>query len=228
MTAADWSAVRLTAELAALSTLILLMLGTPLAWGLARTRSRFKPLWSALVAMPLVLPPTVLGFYLLLLMGPQGPVGQLTQALGLGRLPFTFAGLVVASVLYSMPFVVQPLQQAFEAIPERTLEAAATLRAAPLDRFFSVALPLARPGLVTAAVLGFAHTVGEFGVVLMIGGNIEGKTRVLSVALYEHVEAMEFAAAHRLAAGMVVFALLVLVALYALNRPRHTGREALR
>ena len=228
MTAADWSAVRLTAELAALSTLILLIVGTPLAWGLARTRSRFKPLWAALVAMPLVLPPTVLGFYLLLLMGPQGPVGQATQALGLGRLPFSFAGLVVASVIYSLPFVVQPLQQAFEAIPERTLEAAATLRASPLDRFFSVALPLARPGLVTAAVLGFAHTVGEFGVVLMIGGNIEGKTRVLSVALYDHVEAMEFAAAHRLAGGMVVFALLVLVALYALNRPRQAGREALR
>ena len=226
MTPADWSAVRLTAELAALSTLFLLIVGTPLAWGLARTRSRFKPLWAALVAMPLVLPPTVLGFYLLLLMGPQGPVGQLTQALGLGRLPFTFAGLVVASVIYSLPFVVQPLQQAFEAIPERTLEAAATLRASPLDRFFSVALPLARPGLVTAAVLGFAHTVGEFGVVLMIGGNIEGKTRVLSVALYDHVEAMEFAAAHRLAGGMVVFALLVLVALYVFNRPRHAGREA--
>jgi len=228
MTAADWSAVRLTAELAALTTLILLIVGTPLAWGLARTRSRFKPLWAALVAMPLVLPPTVLGFYLLLLMGPQGLVGQLTQALGLGRLPFTFAGLVVASVIYSLPFVVQPLQQAFEAIPERTLEAAATLRAAPLDRFFSIALPLARPGLVTAAMLGFAHTVGEFGVVLMIGGNIPDKTRVLSVALYDHVEAMEFAAAHRLAGGMVVFALLVLVALYALNRPRHAGREALR
>ena len=228
MTAADWSAVRLTAELAALSTLILLVVGTPLAWGLARTRSRFKPLWAALVAMPLVLPPTVLGFYLLLLMGPQGPVGQATQALGLGRLPFSFAGLVVASVIYSLPFVVQPLQQAFEAIPERTLEAAATLRASPLDRFFSVALPLARPGLVTAAVLGFAHTVGEFGVVLMIGGNIPDKTRVLSVALYDHVEAMEFAAAHRLAAGMVVFALLVLVALYGFNRPRHAGREALR
>ena len=228
MTPADWSAVRLTAELAALTTLILLIVGTPLAWRLARTRSRFKPLWAALVAMPLVLPPTVLGFYLLLLMGPQGPVGQLTQALGLGRLPFTFAGLVVASVIYSLPFVVQPLQQAFEAIPERTLEAAATLRATPLDRFFSIALPLARPGLVTAAVLGFAHTVGEFGVVLMVGGNIPDKTRVLSVALYDHVEAMEFAAAHRLAGGMVVFALLVLVALYALNRPRHAGREALR
>ena len=178
-----------------------------------------KPLGSALVAMPIVLPPTVIGFYLLLWMGPQGPVGQLTQSLGLGRLPFSFAGLVVASVLYSLPFVVQPLQQAFEAIPERTLEAAATLRAGAWDRFFSVALPLARPGFVTASVLGFAHTVGEFGVVLMIGGNIEGRTRTLSVALYDHVEAAEFADAHRLAAGMVAFALVVLVTLYAVNRP---------
>jgi molybdate transport system permease protein len=227
MTPADWSAIRLTAELAATATVLLLMVGTPLAWWLARTRSRQKPLWSALVAMPLVLPPTVLGFYLLLLMGPQGAVGQMTQALGLGRLPFTFAGLVVASVLYSMPFVVQPLQQAFEAIPERTLEAAATLRAGPWDRYFSVALPLARPGLVTASVLGFAHTVGEFGVVLMIGGNIPDKTRVLSVAIYDHVEAGEFADAHRLAAVMVVFALAVLVTLYAVNRPvREPGRTA--
>lgn len=175
-----------------------------------------------------MLPPSVLGFYLLLLMGPQGPVGQFTQWLGLGRLPFTFPGLVVASVLYSMPFVVQPLQQAFEAIPERTLEAAATLRAGPLDRFFSVALPLARPGFVTACVLGFAHTVGEFGVVLMIGGNIPGATRVLSVAIYDHVEATEFADAHRLAAGMVVFALAVLVTLYLVNRPRADERGAAR
>ena len=215
----EWSAVRLTAELAGLSTLLLLAVGTPVAWWLARTRSPAKPVLAALVAMPLVLPPTVIGFYLLLLMGPQGPVGQFTQALGLGRLPFTFAGLVVASVIYSLPFVVQPLQQAFEAIPERALEAAATLRAGPLDRFFSVALPLARPGFVTATVLGFAHTVGEFGVVLMIGGNIPDKTRVLSVAIYDHVEASEFADAHRLAAGMVAFALVVLVTLYVVNRP---------
>jgi molybdate transport system permease protein len=220
MSSADWQAVRLTAELAGLTTLLLLILGTPVAWWLARTRSPIKPLAASLVAMPLVLPPSVLGFYLLLLMGPQGPVGQATQALGLGRLPFTFAGLVVASVIYSLPFVVQPLQQAFEAIPERALEAAATLRASPLDRFFTVALPLARPGLVTASVLGFAHTVGEFGVVLMIGGNIPGATRVLSVAVYEHVEATEFDAAHRLAGGMVVFALVVLVTLYIVNRPR--------
>jgi molybdate transport system permease protein len=219
MTDDHWSAVRLTAQLAATTTVLLLLVGTPLAWGLARTRSRFKPVWASLVAMPLVLPPTVIGFYLLLLMGPQGAVGQLTQSLGLGRLPFTFSGLVVASVLCSLPFVVQPLQQAFEAIPERTLEAAATLRAGPWDRFFSIALPLARPGLLTATVLGFAHTVGEFGVVLMIGGNIPDKTRVLSVALYDHVEAGEFAAAHQLAAGMVAFALVVLVSLYVANRP---------
>ncbi len=226
MTDADWTAVRLTAQLASVATLLLLVAGTPLAWWLARTRSPLKPLWAALVAMPLVLPPTVLGFYLLLLMGPQGPVGQMTAVLGLGRLPFTFAGLVVASVIYSLPFVVQPLQQAFEAIPERTLEAAATLRAGPWDRFFSVALPLARPGLVTAGVLGFAHTVGEFGVVLMIGGNIPGKTRVLSVALYDHVEAMDFGAAHRLAAGMVAFALTVLVTLYVVNRARPAAAGA--
>ncbi|TXC66987.1 molybdate ABC transporter permease subunit [Piscinibacter aquaticus] len=223
---ADWSAVRLTAELAAVTTVLLLIAGTPLAWWLAHTRSATKPLWAALVAMPLVLPPTVIGFYLLLLMGPQGPVGQFTQWLGLGRLPFTFAGLVVASVIYSLPFVVQPLQQAFEAIPERTLEAAATLRASPIDRFFTVALPLARPGFVTASVLGFAHTVGEFGVVLMIGGNIPGQTRVLSVALYDHVEALEYEQAHRPAAGMVAFALVVLVTLYVVNRPRRREQRA--
>ena len=226
MTPADWVAIRLTAELAGLTTVVLLIVGTPIAWWLARTHSPLKPLCSAVVALPIVLPPTVLGFYLLLLMGPQGPVGQFTQALGLGRLPFTFAGLVVASVLYSMPFVVQPLQQAFEAIPERTLEAASTLRAGPWDRFFSVALPLARPGLLTASVLGFAHTVGEFGVVLMIGGNIPGQTRVLSVSLYDHVEAIEFADAHRLALTLVIFSLSVLVALYFLNRPATARPEA--
>ncbi len=223
---ATWTVVRLTAELAGLTTVLLLLMGTPLAWWLARTQSPFKPLLAATVAMPLVLPPSVIGFYMLLLMGPHGPVGQFTQWLGLGRLPFTFAGLVVASLFYSLPFVVQPLQQAFEAIPERMLEAAATLRASPLDRFFSVALPLARPGLLTASVLGFAHTVGEFGVVLMIGGNIPGQTRVLSVALFEHVEAAEFDQAHRLAAGMVVFSLLVLVTLYLANRPARDSRAA--
>ena len=221
----EWGAVRLTLRLAATSTVLLLLLGTTLAWALARMRSPLKPLLAALVAMPLVLPPTVIGFYLLLLMGPQGPVGVLTQALGLGRLPFTFGGLVVASVICTLPFVVQPLQQAFEAIPERLLEAAATLRARPWDRFFSVALPLARPGLVTASVLGFAHTVGEFGVVLMIGGNIPDRTRVLSVALYDHVEAGEFAAAHRLAGALVAFALVVLVTLYVVNRPPRAPGE---
>lgn len=221
---ADWLAIRLTAELAGLATLLLLIVGTPIAWWLAHTRSPLKPVLSALVAMPLVLPPTVLGFYLLLLMGPKGPVGHLTASLGLGRLPFTFAGLVVASVLYSMPFVVQPLQQAFEAVPQRLMEAAATLRANAWDRFFTIALPLARPGFITAAVLGFAHTVGEFGVVLMIGGNIPGQTRVLSVAVYDHVEATEFDAAHRLAAAMVVFALVVLSTLYWVNRPRREAR----
>jgi molybdate transport system permease protein len=226
--AAEWSAIRLTAELAGLTTVLLLALGTPMAWWLARTHSRAKPLAAAVVALPLVLPPSVLGFYLLVMMGPQGPVGQFTEALGLGRLPFTFAGLVVASLLYSMPFVVQPLQQAFEALDERTLEAAATLRASPLDRFFTVALPQARGGILTAAVLGFAHTVGEFGVVLMIGGNIPDRTRTLSLLVYDHVEAAEFAQAHRLAAGMLGFSLLVLLALHLLNRPRRerAGRTA--
>ena len=216
----------MTLQLAAVSTLVLLLIGTPVAWWLARSRSRSKALCSALVMLPLVLPPSVLGFYLLLLLGPQGVVGQMTQALGLGRLPFTFGGLVVASVLYSAPFVVLPLQQAFEAVPERLLEAAASLRAGPWDRFFSVALPLAKPGLLSGAVMGFAHTVGEFGVVLMIGGNIPGETRVLSVALYEHVEAGELADAHRVAAGMVVFAMLVLVARHTVNRSRRDEVQA--
>lgn len=211
----DLAAVALSVQLASLSTVLLLLLGTPIAWWLARGRSPLKTVVGAVVTLPLVLPPAVLGFYLLVLLGPQGPVGRLTQALGLGLLPFTFAGLVVASVLYSMPFVVQPLQQAFEAISERTLEAAATLRAGPWDRFFSVALPLARPGLVTASVLGFAHTVGEFGVVLMIGGNIPGKTQVLSMAIYNHVEALEYSNAHWLAGGMLGFSFLVLLLLYS-------------
>ena len=217
MTPADWSAVRLTASLALAATVALLLLGTPLAWWLARTRSALKPVAAALVAMPLVLPPTVIGFYLLLFLGPHGPGGQLTQALGIGRLPFTFGGLVVASVVYSLPFVVQPLQQAFEAIPEALLDAASTLRAGPFDRFLTVALPLARPGFVTAAVLGFAHTVGEFGVVLMIGGNIPGSTRVLSVAIYDHVEAAEFADAHRLSLGLVLFSVAALSLLHVVN-----------
>ncbi|MBK9326395.1 MAG: molybdate ABC transporter permease subunit [Thiobacillaceae bacterium] len=218
----DLAAVWLTLKLAAVTTTLLLVIGTPLAWWLARTRSWWKGPAGAVVALPIVLPPTVIGFYLLVAMGPNGPVGQFTQALGLGLLPFTFAGLVVASVFYSLPFVVQPLQNAFEAIGERPLEAAATLRASPLDAFFSVVVPLARPGYLTASVLGFAHTVGEFGVVLMIGGNIPDQTRVVSVQIYDHVEAMEYAQAHGLAAGMVVFSFLVLLALYTLNP---TGRR---
>jgi molybdate transport system permease protein len=217
--AADLQAVALTLELATVVTGLLMIVGTPFSWWLAHTRSRWKPAVSAVVALPLVLPPTVLGFYLLMLMGPHGWVGEATQALGLGRLPFTFAGLVIASMLYSLPFVVQPLQTAFEGIPARQLEAAATLRAGPWDRFAHVALPLARRGVVTAAVLGFAHTVGEFGVVLMIGGNIPGATRVISTQLYNHVEALEYPAAHRLAAGLLVFSFAVLWGVYRL-RPR--------
>jgi len=213
----DWQPVFLTIRLAGLTTLLLLLIGTPVAWWLARTRAWYKQVIASVVALPLVLPPTVIGFYLLLLLGPNGPVGQLTQALGLGVLPFTFEGLLVASVLYSMPFVVQPLQNAFEAIGSRPLEVAATLRASPLDRFFTVAVPLARPGFLTAAVLGFAHTVGEFGVVLMIGGNIPGETRVLSVAIYDHVETLEYDQAHLISAGMIGFAFLVLLTLYLVN-----------
>ncbi|WP_051071801.1 molybdate ABC transporter permease subunit [Azoarcus sp. KH32C] len=201
-----------------MTTAILLVVGTPIAWWLARTRSRLKAVVGAVVALPLVLPPTVIGFYLLLLLGPHGPVGQLTQALGLGLLPFSFAGLVVGSVFYSMPFVVQPLQQAFEAIGERPLEVAATLRAGAFDTFVSVVLPLARPGFLTAAVLGFAHTVGEFGVVLMIGGNIPEHTRVVSVQIYDHVEALEYAEAHWLSAGMLLFSFAVLWVLYSRKR----------
>ena len=209
----DLAAVWLTLKLATTTTIILLIVGTPIAWWLARTRSKWKGVIGAVVALPLVLPPTVLGFYLLITMGPHGPVGQLTQFLGWGVLPFTFAGLVVASVFYSMPFVVQPLQQAFEAIGPRPLEVAATLRASPWDAFFTVVLPLAKPGFITAAILGFAHTVGEFGVVLMIGGNIPEKTRVVSVQIYDHVEALEYAEAHVLAGGLLIFSFLALFAL---------------
>ena len=212
-----WPAIRLTLELAAVSTLILLVLGTPLAWWLARSTAWWKEAVATLVALPLVLPPTVLGFYLLLAMGPAGPVGQFVRELGLGPLPFTFEGLVIASVFYSLPFMVQPLQSAFEAIGERPLEVAATLRASPLDAFFTVALPQARTGLLTAAILSFAHTVGEFGVVLMIGGNIPGKTRVVSTQIYGHVEAMEYAQAHWLAGGMVLFSFVVLLCLALLK-----------
>jgi molybdate transport system permease protein len=218
LTAEDFAAVWLTLKLAGVTTMLLMLLCTPLAWWLAHTRSRWAGPLGAVVALPLVLPPTVIGFYLLVAMGPDGPMGQLTQAMGLGRLPFTFAGLVVGSMIYSMPFTVQPLQHAFEALGPRPLEAAASLGAGPLDRFFTVALPLARPGFVTAAVLTFAHTVGEFGVVLMLGGNIPGATRVVSVQIYDHVEAMEYGRAHWLAAGMVAFSFLVLLALHGLQK----------
>ena len=215
LTDSDLQAIWLTVKLASIVTAILLVVGTPIAWWLARTRSRWKGPVGAVVALPLVLPPSVLGFYLLLAMGPDGPVGHLTRALGVGPLPFTFWGLVLASVFYSMPFMAQPLQNAFEAIGDRPLEVAATLRASPLDAFFTVALPLARPGYLTASILTFAHTVGEFGVVLMIGGNLPGITRVASVQIYDHVEALEYAQAHRLAAVMLIFSFLVLLAVYA-------------
>ena len=210
----DWQAVALTLRLAAVSTVLLLLIATPVAWWLARTGSRWRAPVHALVALPLVLPPTVLGFYLLVALGPNGPVGSAMHGAGLVLLPFTFRGLVVGSVIYSLPFAVQPLANAFEAIGSRPFEVAATLRAGPWDRFFSIALPLARPGFVTAAVLSFAHTMGEFGVVLMIGGNIPGATRVLSVQIYDHVEAMDYGAAHRLAALMLGFSFIVLLALY--------------
>ena len=213
----DWSAIRLTLELAGITTVLLLVLCTPIAWWLAHTPSRWRGPVGAVVALPLVLPPTVIGFYLLVLMGPSGPVGRLTESLGWGRLPFTFWGLVVGSIVYSLPFAVQPLQRAFESMGRRPLEVAAALGAGPLDRFFTVALPLARPGFITAAGLSFAHTVGEFGVVLMLGGNIPGKTRVVSVQIYDHVEAMEYAQAHWLAGGMVAFAFVVLMALHWLQ-----------
>jgi len=218
---ADIAAIRLTLALAAVTTLTLLAVGTPVAWWLANTRSRWKAWIGAVVALPLVLPPAVLGFYLLICFGPEGPGGKLTTALGLGTLPFTFTGLALASTIYSLPFVVQPLQNAFEAVSPRLLEAAATLGAGPWDRFVTVAVPLAVPGFFTASILAFAHTVGELGVVLMIGGNIPGRTRVLSVALYDHVEALEYAQAHRLAAGLLAFALVVLALLQTVRvRPR--------
>ena len=214
----DVTAIFLTLRLATTVTLILLVLGAPLAWWLARTNSRLKGPIGALVALPLVLPPTVLGFYLLLALGPNGPIGQVTQSLGLGTLAFSYSGLVIGSVLYSLPFVVQPLQNAFEAIGDRPLEVAATLGASPIDRYFSIAIPMAKPGFFTAAILGFAHTVGEFGVVLMIGGNIPGETRVVSVQIYDHVEALAYDEANRLALLMIVFSFLVLLSVYSLRK----------
>jgi len=221
LTEADLTALAVTVKLAGLATVILLLLGTPLAWWLANTRFRFKTWVEAAVALPLVLPPTVLGFYLLIVLGPHGPVGGMMQAFGGRPLAFTFSGLVVGSVCYSLPFVVQPLRDAFVAIGPRPMEVAATLRAAPLDRFFTVAVPLARPGFLTAAVLGFAHTVGEFGVVLMIGGNIPGQTQVLSIAIYDHVEALDYGHAHWLAGGLLALSFLMLLAVYTANRRFH-------
>ena len=210
--------VFVTLKLAGLTTILLLILATPIAWWLARTKSAWRVPIASMVALPLVLPPTVLGFYLLVTLGPNGPMGQLTQAMGLGSFAFTFTGLVIGSLIYSLPFAVQPLQNAFEAMGERPLEVAATLRASPWDTFLTVALPLARPGYLTAAILSFAHTIGEFGVVLMIGGNIPGKTRVVSTQIYGHVEAMEYAQAHALAGGMLLFCFTILLVMTWLNR----------
>ena len=216
--ASAWSAVVLTVQLASVTTVLLLIVATPLAWWLSQTTSRWRAPILAFVTLPLVLPPTVLGFYLLVAMGPQGWLGQWTQAMGWGLLSFTFSGLVLGSMVFSLPFAVQPLQHSFEAMGRRPMEVAATLGARPLDAFFSVALPLARPGMVTAAILSFAHTVGEFGVVLMIGGNVPGQTRVVSTQIYGHVEAMEYPQAHALALGMLVFSFVVLLALAAVKR----------
>ncbi len=223
MTATDWSAFVLTIKLAVLTTGLLLLLGTPLAWWLARTRSHMRPWIEALVALPLVLPPTVLGFYLLIALGPEGPIGSAISWFGGPSLAFTFTGLVLGSMVYSLPFVVQPLQSAFSTIPSGALDAAATLGAAPADCFRSVALPLAKTGFLVATVLGFAHTLGEFGVVLMIGGNIPGETQVLSIAIYEHVEGLEYSQAHGLSLSLLLFSMVLLVPLYARQRRRGHG-----
>jgi molybdate transport system permease protein len=225
LTSADFDTLLLTFKVASISTALMMVLGTPLAWWLARTSSAWKGIINAVVALPLVLPPTVLGFYLLVMMGPAGVIGEFTNWLGIGTLPFTFAGLVVASVLYSIPFVVQPLQAAFTTIGELPLEAAATLRASPLDTFFSVVVPLAKPGFLTAIILGFTHTVGEFGVVLMVGGNIPDKTRVVSVQIYNHVEAMDYTDAHWLAGVLLVFSFAVLLTLYTVLKTQPTAHQ---
>jgi molybdate transport system permease protein len=219
-----WPPIRLTLLLASITTIVLLIVGTPLAWWLARSRARWKEAIATVVALPLVLPPTVLGFYLLVALGPNGPGGWIAGIFGARSFAFTFEGLVFGSVLYSMPFVVQPIRNAFEAVGERPLEVAATLRATRFDAFWSVALPLARPGLITGAMLGFAHTVGEFGVVLMIGGNIQNETRVLSIAIYDHVQSLQWAQAHVLAAGMLVFSFVVILAMTVIEKRMRRGR----
>ncbi|MBW6389807.1 molybdate ABC transporter permease subunit [Billgrantia antri] len=218
LTSSDWEALRLTLRLALISTGLLLVLCLPLAWWLAHTQRRIKVVIEALVALPLVLPPTVIGFYLLILLGPRGVVGGTLERLGVGHLAFTFTGLVIGSMIYSLPFVVQPLQNAFQAMGRRPLEVAATLRAGPFDRLLSVVLPLSRQGLLTAAVLSFAHTLGEFGVLLMIGGGIPGQTQVASIAIYSHVEALDYASAHRLSLFLMLVAFTLLTCIYALNR----------
>lgn len=218
MSAGDWQAIQLTLKLATISTLILILLSLPLSWWLSQTRSRWKILLEAVVALPLVLPPTVLGFYLLLLLGPAGLVGGTLERLGWAHLAFSFPGLVIGSVIYSLPFAVQPLQNSFSQIQPMLLEAGSTLRASPWDRFWHLALPMARRGLLTAAVLAFAHTLGEFGVVLMVGGNIPGETQVVSIAIYDHVEGLNYTAANQLSLWLLGFSLLVLLVVYGLNR----------
>jgi molybdate transport system permease protein len=221
MSDADWLALATTLKLSAVTTLVLLVLGTPLAWWLARTTRRWSVAVEAVVALPLVLPPTVLGFYMLVALGPKGPIGGTLESFGLHHLAFTFSGLVLASTLYSLPFMVQPLKDAFAAVGGRMTEVAATLRANPWDRFFSVVVPLSRRGFLTAITLSFAHTVGEFGVVLMVGGNIPGETRVLSIAIYDHAEAMDYASAHVLAGGLLAASFVLLLTVYVLNRRYH-------
>jgi molybdate transport system permease protein len=214
----DLAALLVTIKLASITTVILILVGTPIAWWLSQTRFKFKAVIEAIIALPLILPPTVLGFYLLMTLGTNGPIGNFLESLGGSSIAFTFTGLVVGSVIYSLPFVVQPLQNSFGSIGKQPMEVAATLGASKLDRFFTVAVPLARSGFITAGVLGFAHTVGEFGVVLMIGGNIPGETGVLSIAIYDHVEAMEYGQAHVLAGGLLVLSFVMLLVVYTFNR----------
>ena len=214
----DLIALFVTLKLASISTIVLILIGAPIAWWLSHSHWRFKYFVEAIIALPLILPPTVLGFYLLVSLGPNGPIGGLSSALGEESLAFTFTGLVIGSVVYSMPFVIQPLQNAFSAIGQRPLEVAATLGASPIDQFFSIAIPMARPGFITASVLGFAHTLGEFGVVLMIGGNIPGSTKVVSISIYDHVEALEYGQAHALSASLLLFSFVLLLIVYGANR----------